>query len=65
LDAGSYEEFSIDRIGAIDPLADYFGSGGMATIGGGLRSTPVLSSQPGRFFNGAHRRYSMNLMPWN
>jgi hypothetical protein len=54
LDAGSYdrsgrlwsEEFSIDRDGAIDPLADYFGSGVMATIGGGLRSTPVLSSQP-------------------
>src|ERR1051326_8684623 len=53
LDAATYdrggrlwsEEFVVDREVA-DPLADYFGSGVMGEITGGIRGVPVLGREP-------------------
>src|SRR5258708_6149587 len=54
LDAATYdrsgrlrsEEFTLDRNDALDPLANYFGAGVIGFIGGGIRSTPTLNTQP-------------------
>ncbi len=42
------EEFVLDRTDVPDPLSDYFGSGVMGGLGGGLRSQPVLGPEPHR-----------------
>jgi len=42
------EEFVLDREDVIDPLRDYFGTGVMGGIAGGLRGYPILETQPYR-----------------
>jgi hypothetical protein len=54
LDAATYdrggrlwsEDFTLDRDDAVDPLADYFGSGVIGGMMGGIRGMPVLGPNP-------------------
>jgi len=54
LDAAEYDRggrmycdrFFADRDDAVDPLVDYFGSGVLGGIAGGLRAIPVLQPEP-------------------
>ena len=56
LDAATYdrsgrlpnEEFVMERHDVVDPLTDFFNSGVMGWLGGGLRGTPVLNAEPHR-----------------
>jgi len=40
------EEFITEQNDIVDPYQDYFGTGVLGTIGGGLRTYPVLDSKP-------------------
>lgn len=42
------EEFVMDRTDVVDPLVDYFGSGVIGGMAGGLRGYPVLTPEPYR-----------------
>lgn len=42
------EEFALDRDDVVDPLIDYFGSGVIGGIAGGIRGYPALNAEPYR-----------------
>lgn len=42
------EEFVLDRNDVVDPYADYFFTGVLGGIGGGLRGNPVLDAKPSK-----------------